>query len=211
MHIPKLFKETDLDTLIGLIEAKPLGTWITSSNDELDVNHIPFVIDRSQGEYGVLKGHVNKANPVWELLPTHKPSVICFQGVDTYITPSWYASKQEHGKVVPTWNYFVVHAHGVANAIHDKDWLLEHLNELTDQNEAKEALPWKIADAPSAYIDKMVNGIVGIEIQISDLLGTYKASQNKQQADKLGVLDGLNSRSTDEALQMAGYVSQHTK
>ena len=203
MLTPNIFKEDDLDVLHGLIRSHPLGTWITSQDDVLDVNHIPFVLDTTQGEYGVLRGHVNKANPVWKLLPTAKESIVTFQGAESYISPSWYPSKQEHGKVVPTWNYIVLHAHGIPHAISDRDWLYDQLNSLTNQFESGREQPWKVSDAPSDFTDRMLKGIVGIEIPISDIQGMWKSSQNKQKKDKEGVISGLGS---DE---MASYVSQH--
>jgi len=204
MLIPNIFKETDLDVLQDLIRSHPLGTWITSKDDVLDVNHIPFVLDTSQGDYGVLRGHVNKANPVWKSLPTAKESIVTFQGAESYISPSWYPSKQEHGKVVPTWNYIVLHAHGIPQAITDRDWLYHQLNSLTNQHESKRDQPWKVSDAPSDFTDRMVRGIVGIEIPISNLLGMWKTSQNKHQNDKEGVIKGLGSN------EMGAYVSKHT-
>ncbi len=210
MLTPNIFKETDLDVLHGLIGSHPLGTWITSKDDALDVNHIPFVLDAADGEYGVLRGHVNRANPVWKLLPTSKESIVVFQGAESYISPSWYPSKKEHGKVVPTWNYIVLHAHGIPRAINDRDWLLEHLNSLTNQHESKQDQPWKVSDAPEEFTEKLVKAIVGIEIPISNLIGTWKASQNKQQHDKEGIVNGLNSREDAGSSEMESYVSQHT-
>jgi transcriptional regulator len=210
MITPNVFKETDLDVLHGLIRSHPLGTWVTSEDDVLDVNHIPFVLDAAHGEYGVLRGHVNIANPVWRSLPTAKESIVVFQGADSYISPSWYPSKQEHGKVVPTWNYIVLHAHGIPRAITDEEWLFEHLNALTNQHESKRDQPWKVSDAPEEFTSKMVKAIVGIEIPISNLLGTWKASQNKQQPDKEGVVSGLNSTEDARSGEMGSYVSQHT-
>ncbi len=204
MLTPNIFKEADLDVLHGLIRSHPLGTWITSKDDVLDVNHIPFVLDTAEGEYGVLRGHVNKANPVWKLLPTAKESIVAFQGAQSYISPSWYPSKQEHGKAVPTWNYIVLHAHGSPHALSDRDWLYDHLNSLTTQLESDHEEPWKVSDAPSDFTERMLKGIVGIEIPISNIQGMWKSSQNKQKKDKEGVISGLG---TDE---MASYVSRHT-
>ena len=204
MLTPNIFKEDDLDILHRLIRSHPLGTWVTSKDDVLDVNHIPFVLDVTQGKYGVLKGHVNKANPVWKTLPTKKDSIVTFQGAESYISPSWYPSKQEHGKVVPTWNYVVLHAHGIPRAITDRDWLYDQLNSLTDQHESGRDQPWKVSDAPSDFTDRMVKGIVGIEIPIGNLLGMWKTSQNKQQNDKEGVVKGLGYS------DMGSYVSKHT-
>lgn len=210
MHVPDKFKETDIDVLHTLVRSHPLGTWITAINDELDVNHIPFVLESSDGKYGTLRGHVNRANPVWETLLKEKESIVVFQGAETYITPSWYASKHEHGKAVPTWNYVVVHAHGTPRAISDRGWLLDHLNKLTDGQERKQAQPWKVSDAPEDFTEGMLKGIVGIEIPICKLLGTWKTSQNKQQSDKEGVIAGLNLGNDSKSTQMASHVSLHT-
>ena len=209
MNVSNQFKETDIDILQELIKSNSLGTWITSKEDELEVNHIPFILDEAQGKYGVLRGHVSIANPVWKSLPTAKQSIVVFQGPQAYITPSWYASKQEHGKVVPTWNYVVVHAHGRPSAIRDEAWLLDHLSALTDYYESTQAQPWKVSDAPENYINKMQKAIVGIEIPIESLVGTWKTSQNKNQPDKAGIIEGLRASDDSESLEMASHVAQH--
>jgi len=209
MHTPEKFKETDTAVLHSLVKSHPLGTWVTSINDDLDVNHIPFLLDCDDGEYGTLRGHVSRANPVWKKLSNEKQSIVVFQGAERYITPSWYASKREHGKVVPTWNYVVVHAHGIPRAISDQNWLLDHLNKLTDGQESKQVEPWKVSDAPDDFIDRMLRGIVGIEIPIDKLVGAWKTSQNKQQADKEGVIAGLSRESDSQSQQMSVYVSGH--
>lgn len=205
MLTPDIFKESDLDVLHSLIRAHPLGTWITSKNDVLDVNHIPFLLDSTQGEYGVLKGHVARINPVWKRLPTAKESIVTFQGANSYISPSWYPSKKEHGKVVPTWNYIVLHAHGIPRAINDRDWLYQQLDILSNQQEFAHDLAWRVSDAPSDFTDNMIKKIVGIEIPISNIFGKWKSSQNKNTADKEGVISGLGSN------EMASYVAKHTK
>lgn len=205
MLTPDIFKESDLDVLHSLIRAHPLGTWITSKNDVLDVNHIPFLLDSTQGEYGVLKGHVARVNPVWKRLPTAKESIVTFQGANSYISPSWYPSKKEHGKVVPTWNYIVLHAHGIPRAINDRDWLYQQLDILSNQQEFAHDLAWRVSDAPSDFTDNMIKKIVGIEIPISNIFGKWKSSQNKNTADKEGVISGLGSN------EMASYVAKHTK
>ena len=205
MLTPDIFKESDLDVLHSLIRAHPLGTWITSKNDVLDVNHIPFLLDSTQGEYGVLKGHVARVNPVWKRLPTAKESIVTFQGANSYISPSWYPSKKEHGKVVPTWNYIVLHAHGIPRAVNDRDWLYQQLDILSNQQEFAHDLAWRVSDAPSDFTDNMIKKIVGIEIPISNIFGKWKSSQNKNTADKEGVISGLGSN------EMASYVAKHTK
>ena len=181
----------------------------TAVEQGLEINHIPFVLDKSQGDFGVLRGHVGKANPVWQHLNAQRESIVVFQGPEAYITPSWYPSKQEHGKVVPTWNYVVVHAHGIAHTTTDETWLIEQLNLLTDQQELSQDEPWRVADAPQKYIDKMLNAIVGIEIPIDKLVGAWKASQNKSAADKSGVVTGLNTMGDASATKMASIICSH--
>jgi len=204
-----LFQETNREVLHQLIRSHPLGTWVCNDNGELDINHIPFLLEVEAGGYGTLKGHVAKANPIWKMLASQTSSVVVFQGAQAYITPSWYASKQEHQKVVPTWNYAVVHAHGIAQAVNDQTWLLDHLNALTDAQEHEYTQPWKVSDAPDNFIERMLNGIIGIEIPISKLVGAWKTSQNKQQADKEGVINGLKSKDDSQSTLMASYITQH--
>jgi transcriptional regulator len=181
MYVPPHFAETDPDVLRALIRAHPLGTWVTR---DLVVNHIPFLM-----RDGMLVGHVARANDVWKNLAGE--SVVIFQGPEAYITPSWYASKREHGKVVPTWNYAVVHAHGTPRAIEDRDWLYALVTELTDANEASRPRPWKVTDAPAEFVRAQLGAIVGIEIAVERLVGKWKASQNRSAADRRGVIEGL--------------------
>lgn len=208
MYLPPVHEEKDIAVLQTLIRAHPLGTWATQGESELLVNHVPFLIDSSRGEYGTLVGHVARANVVWQYFSKTVLSVVVFQGADCYITPSWYPSKHAHGKAVPTWNYAVVHAHGLPRVIDDKDWLLAHLNQLTDTHEAAHALPWKVSDAPAEFIDHMVSRVVGIEIPISKLVGKWKVSQNRPMPDRLGVVAGLLARKDPESEAMAGLVQK---
>jgi transcriptional regulator len=208
MYIPKHHEETDLATLLALIKAHPLGTWVTLSDGELVANHIPFLLHPQRGPHGTLACHVARANPVWQKLSATHRSIVTFQGADAYISPSWYPSKQAHGKAVPTWNYAVVHAHGLPHAIEDRDWLLAHVNELTNTNEAGLALPWKVADAPGEYIERMTQMIVGIEIPIDTLVGKWKVSQNRPNDDKLGVVEGLAARGAAQDGAMASLVNR---
>jgi transcriptional regulator len=132
-----------------------------------------------------------------------------FQGAETYISPSWYPSKHAHGKAVPTWNYAVVHAHGLPHVIEDRDWLLAHINQLTDANEAAQANPWKVSDAPQDFTDRMLQAIVGLEIPIEKLVGKWKVSQNRPEPDKLGVVAGLLARNDSASREMASLVRRH--
>jgi transcriptional regulator len=209
MYVPKHFEESDVSVLHALIKSHPLGAWVTQGDGELIVTHIPFLLDPLRGERGTLIGHVARANPVWQSFSKNVNSVVIFQGPQAYITPSWYPSKHAHGKAVPTWNYAVVHAHGLPRAIEDREWLLRHVNQLTDVQESEQALPWKVSDAPPDYIDKMLRSIVGIEVPITTLFGKWKVSQNRPTPDKLGTVAGLLAREDAESKAIAALVNQH--
>jgi len=211
MYVPKHHEETDLSVLHALIRAHPLGAWVTLADGELLANHVPFLLDAERGPYGTLVGHVARANPVWRAFSTQVDSVIVFQGAQTYITPSWYPSKHAHGQAVPTWNYAVVHARGRPRAIEDRDWLLQHVSGLTDEHEAAQALPWKVADAPKDYTQRLLGAIVGIEIPITRLIGKWKVSQNRPAADRAGVIAGLAQHGDATSQAMAELVRQYGK
>jgi len=208
MYLPRHFEETDIAVLHALMRAHPLGTWVAQGAGELVVNHIPFLLEETLDGPGVLRGHVARANPVWRAFSAERPSVVVFQGPQAYITPSWYAAKREQGKVVPTWNYAVVHAHGVPRAIEDRDWLLGLVSRLTDTHESRESAPWKVADAPADYIESMLRAIVGIEIPIAKLTGKWKVSQNRSAADREGTAAGLAVRGDEASLAMAALVGR---
>lgn len=209
MYLPKHHEETDLATLHALIEAQPLGSWATLGEGELLLNPMPFLLDRSRGRFGTLVGHVARANPAWRSCSRSVASVVAFHGPQSYITPSWYPSKQAHGKVVPTWNYAVVHAHGLPQVIDDAAWLRRHVGQLTDRHEAGRAAPWQVADAPADYIATLLGAIVGLEIPIDRLVGKWKVSQNRPAADRLGVVAGLQAQGDEEARGMAALVARH--
>jgi transcriptional regulator len=194
MYTPKPNEETRVEVMHELIRTHPLGTWTVLGADDLLTQHVPFLLDAERGPLGTLVGHVARANPVWRSPPTPVRSVVSFQGPQAYVTPSWYPSKREHGKVVPTWNYAVVHVRGVPAFIHDRDWLLTHVSGLTDAHEAAEGAPWAVADAPAAYVERQLGAIVGVEIPIERLLGKWKASQNRPASDRAGVVAGLERR-----------------
>lgn len=210
MYLPKHFEENDTAVLRALIAAHPLGTLVTQHEGKLVADHIPFHLDPTYGEQGTLLAHVARANPVWKTLVGNSgESLVIFQGAQAYISPSWYPSKHEHGKAVPTWNYAVVHAHGVARALDDPTWLLPFVTRLTNIHEAGKAVPWQVSDAPADYIDSMIKAIVGIEIPLTKLIGKWKVSQNRPEPDKLGViagLTGLAGRTGEDAQPMAQLV-----
>jgi transcriptional regulator len=210
MYIPEHFEERDVVVLHALVRSHPLGTWVTEVGKRLVVNHIPFILDSTRGPLGTLLGHVARANAVWKAAPSQIESVVVFQGPQAYITPSWYPTKQEHGKVVPTWNYAVVHAYGTPRVIDEPEWLRQHVVELTGVHETGRETPWRVSDAPSTYIDAMLRAIVGLEIPIASLIGKWKASQNRSVPDRLGVIAGLKEGADSESQQMARLVRERT-
>jgi transcriptional regulator len=154
----------------------------------------------------VLRAHVARANPVWREMSTTTPSIVMFQGAQAYVTPSWYPGKHQHGKAVPTWNYAVVHVHGVPRPMEDLDWLRTHLERMTDAQESSQANPWKVGDAPEDYVRRMMEAIVGIEIPVARIEGKWKVSQNRAAPDRLGVVAGLLSRGDEAGREMAELV-----
>lgn len=187
MYTPSHFNEDRLDVLQALVAAHPLGTLVTHSEAGLDADHIPFELaaPTPDAPFGTLRAHVARANPLWRLADT--PVLAVFQGPSAYVSPSLYEEKPLSGKVVPTYNYAVVHAHGVLRAIEDPEWILALLQRLTAHHEAPRAAPWSVADAPPDYIATMLRAIVGIEIPLDSLRGKWKLSQNRSPADQAAV------------------------
>jgi transcriptional regulator len=207
MYIQQKFAETRVDVLHALIRSHPLGAFVVVGAAGIEVNHFPFFIDPSSGPQGVLRGHIPQGNPIWnEFCDNKYEAVVIFQGEESYITPSWYPTKHQHGKAVPTWNYAIVHAYGQPRFIHDHDWLLSHVTELTNKQEAAQALPWQVSDAPADYVDSMLDKIVGVELPITRLLGKWKMSQNRPQADQLGVIAGLTAQQSEKSVAVASLV-----
>lgn len=208
MYQPPHFREERLDVLHTLIRTHPFGAMVTLGDDGLVANHYPFVIDPSQGPFGRLRAHMSRANTQWRELDGSREALVIFQGTDSYITPSWYPSKAETGKAVPTWNYAIVHVHGRPRAMHDPEWLMRHVGELTSQHEAGRAEPWSLADAPADFLEGMLKGIVGVELEISRIEGKWKTSQNRPEADRAGVVRGLTEQGDERSLAMAEMVAR---
>ncbi|HEX5832058.1 MAG TPA: FMN-binding negative transcriptional regulator, partial [Gemmatimonadaceae bacterium] len=177
-------------------EAHPFDALVTASSDGLFATHLPFVLHRARGPFGTLEGHVARANPHHRQTLVAAEALVIFQGPDAYVTPAWYATKSEHGRVVPTWNYVAVHAYGTPRFTSDRAFLRRHLEALTARHEAGRDHPWGIGDAPADYIDQLERAIVGVEIEITRLEGKWKMSQNRSDADIDGVVRGL-AASTD--------------
>ena len=211
MYVPAQFREEDVPTLHRLIREHSLATLVTWGPDGLEANHIPMEIDTAPLPYGTLRGHVARANPVWQSYAKDVHALAIFVGPQTYITPSWYKTKRETGKVVPTWNYAVVHAHGPLSIVEDRTWLYNLVARLTRAHEAGRQPEWAVTDAPADFIDKQLGGIVGIEIPLVRLEGKWKVSQNREPADRAGVIAGLHAAPDGASQSMANLVESTLK
>ena len=201
MYLPKHFAEADTAALHGLMRAFPLATLVTQWPDGLDANHIPLHLDADTGPFGTLRGHIARANPLAGDTTVHRKILVIFKGTDCYISPSGYATKAEHGKVVPTWNYTAVHAYGELRLIDDRDWLLTQLDTLTAEHEAALPHPWRVDDAPADYIAKMLGAVVGIEIVIDRLVGKWKVSQNQPAENRASLIAALAGQPMAELIR----------
>jgi transcriptional regulator len=193
MYLPSHFAEPRLEVLHGVLRGAGLATLVTTGEGGLDATHLPLLLEPEPGPLGRLVGHVARANPQWRATSTGAAALAILLGPDAYVTPSWYPSKREGGTVVPTWNYLAVHAHGMVRFFEDRARLLDVVTRLTVRHEAGRAHPWKVADAPSDYVEALLNGIVGVELTITRLEGKWKASQNRSEADRRGVEEGLRA------------------
>lgn len=191
MYLPPHFREDQLSAQHTLIQTYPLGTLISAGPGGLMANLVPFVLSSDASERGTLRCHLARANSQWQELAASPNCLVVFQGPQAYVTPTWYAAKQESGKVVPTWNYATVHVSGCARVIDDPSWLRCQIEELTRRSEAGRPTPWAVADAPSDFVDAQIRGIIGVEIPIGRIEGKWKMSQNRSKADRRGVFLGL--------------------
>lgn len=191
MYLPKHFAEERPEVLHELIRRRPLATLVTLSADGLVANSLPLLLVPEEGGRLFLRGHVARANPVWRESLPDVDVLALFQGDDAYISPSWYPAKAEHGRVVPTWNYVTVQARGRLRFIDDPAWLKDLLERLTREQEDKRAAPWRLSDAPVDYIEKMLAAVVGLELEVTQLVGKWKASQNQPVEAREGVVRGL--------------------
>ncbi|MEP7302300.1 MAG: FMN-binding negative transcriptional regulator [Caldimonas sp.] len=215
MYLPQHFAETRPEVLHQLIEDHPFGLLVTQDANGISANGVPFFLDADPaGGPGVLRAHVARANPVWKEARSDVDALVVFQGAQSYVSPAWYPSKAEHGKVVPTWNYVMVQARGTIRFIDDAGWLRAFVGRLTDWHEAERVAaaspagtgPWAVSDAPVEYVDAMLRAIVGIEIVLGSLVGKWKVSQNRSAADRAGVTRGLAELPGSEAAAMARAV-----
>lgn len=205
MYIPPAFREDDPAILRGIIEAARLATLVTATPEGLVATPLPLFLDAGEGEHGVLYGHVARANSQWRL-PVLGEALALFSGPDAYVSPSWYAAKAEHGKVVPTWNYVAVHAYGPVEFFEDATRLHDVVARLTDRYEAGRAAPWAVDDAPEPYIAAQLRGIVGVRLAITRLDGKRKLSQNRSEADRQGVATGLAGSPREEERTLGAMI-----
>jgi transcriptional regulator len=194
MYVPPHFDESRHEILYDLMEKNPLGVLITHGKSGLDANHIPIELNRRQGQLGVLHCHVARANPVWREIASGDEVLIVFRAADAYISPQWYPSKQEFHKQVPSWNYLVAHAYGRVTIHDDERYVRGNVARLTRKHEASQPVPWKMTDGPKDYIDMMLKAIVGLEIEITRLVGKCKLSQNKEVRDIRAAGEALNAK-----------------
>ena len=209
MYIPGSFAEDDLPTLHSFLEAHPLATVVTASGPNgLFATHMPLVLDRTAGPMGTVIGHIARANPHREqLLAGALDALIIFSGPDAYITPDWYLTKRDTGRVVPTWNYVAVHAYGALRLRDDSQFLRRHLEALTARHEAPRDRPWHVSDAPEDHIAQQMKAIVAVELTIARLEGKWKMSQNRVDADIDGVIHGLNASGVERDRLVAEIVA----
>jgi transcriptional regulator len=208
MYQPDHFRVDDIAQMHALMRARPFAALVSAGAAGLYATHLPTVL-KEEGPFGTIECHLARANPHWKDLAAGGEALMIFQGPDAYVTPNWYPSKAEHGKTVPTWNYAVVHAYGRPAVMQDKDWLRRHVGELTAQQEAGEARPWAVTDAPESYVDVMLRGIVGFRFAIARLEGKWKMSQNREMRDRAGVVQGLGQRGEGDDAAVAALVRRH--
>ena len=211
MYEPPFHREDDLARQHALIRARPLGLLISHGPQGLLANAIPFLVDAEASKLGTLRAHMARANGQWRDLMEAPEALVVFQGADHYISPSWYATKRETGKVVPTWNYVMVQARGPAQVIGDDVWLARQIEALTLAREAHRDQPWAVGDAPADFIALQRRAIIGIEIEIADIRGKWKASQNRTATDRAGVVAGLEALSGDEDAQEMAVIVREAK
>ena len=225
MYIPRHNEEKRVSVMHSLIVSNPLATLVTLASTGLFASHIPMVLEAQEKEvengevrdgqdekdgsqFGVLRGHISRANPQWRDFVQTVDALAIFSGHQHYITPTWYPGTKEHGKEVPTWNYVVVHAYGPLKIIQDAHWLRTNVEKLTSIHEAASPVPWKVSDAPQDFIQSQLKGIVGLELPIQKLEGKWKVSQNRDERDRAGVVDGLAKLNTPESLAMKALVEE---
>lgn len=207
MYVPEHFKEDNKDRIQQFIRDYALGLLVLSDDEGIEANHVPFYLKSGESDDpDYLHCHLARNNPVWKRIKVGTQVLVVFQGPDAYVSPSWYPSKKETGRVVPTWNYLAVHVQGTARTIQDPVWLKRHLGQLTDQQESGMDIPWSVDDAPADFTERPVEAIVGVEITIENLIGKLKASQNQPERNRSGVKAGLEAVEAEQQISMARLI-----
>ena len=191
MYVPPHFLEDDKAALHRAIRETRLATLVTLGSEGLEASHVPILLDEGEGPYGTIRGHLARANPQWRRASAETPALVMFLGPDAYVSPNWYATKRETGKVVPTWNYLAIHAYGRVEFFEDAERLRAIVTSLTQRHEGRREKPWAVSDAPEDYIQAQLRGIVGFRLPIDRLEGKWKLSQNRPEVDRRGVIEGL--------------------
>lgn len=205
MYVPPLFAFDDAGEKAAFCRAHPFAAFVTHGPEGLYATHLP-VVHKEDGPNGAFFGHIARANPHWQKAADGAEGLLIFTGAQAYVTPSWYASKRETAKVVPTWNYAAVHARGRIAWTHDSDFLRRNLQDLTEAHEARFAHPWALSDAPEDFIEKQLRAIVGLRFEVTELVGKRKMSQNRPAADIDGVVQGLSQSDRADDRAVAGLV-----
>ena len=208
MYQPDLFRVEDLSRMHALMRARPFATLVSAGSTGLYATHLPTVL-KDNAPFGLVECHLARANPHWKDLAACSEALMIFQGPDGYITPNWYPSKAEHGKVVPTWNYAAVHAYGRPEVMEDRTWLRRHVTELTARQESGELTPWKPSDSPETFIEAMLRAIGGFRFAIVRIEGKWKMSQNRETKDREGVARGLRNRAEGDDLEIADILESN--
>ncbi len=208
MYVPAHFSESRVEVLHALIRERPLGILVTFGAEGLSANHLPFEIAPEPHPFGLLRCHVARANPVWRDFSADHEALVIFTGPSTYVSPSWYPSKNESGEVVPTYNYLAAHAYGAMKVVHDAAWLRGLVTRLTERFETGREAPWRVSDAPAAFIEKQLGAIVGIEIPIRRLIGKWKASQNRPAQDREGAARALGEAGDADSAAIARWIRE---
>ena len=210
MHIPKKFRQENIEELLEIVQQFPFATLVTCSDENVEAIHLPMLLKKMDEDI-FLTGHIAKTNSIWEKVDSGSEILVIFNGPNCYVSPNHYPTKTEHGKAVPTWNYVVVHARGLVSFIHEPDWIYGHISELTSEHESKSARPWAITDAPKEYIRKMLPAVVGLEIKVASMIGQWKLSQNQPKINQQGVVEGLLSLEDPASQAIAAMVRSQTE
>jgi transcriptional regulator len=206
MYVQNIFEETRTEVLHGLMCDHPMASLVMLTPNGLDANNLPIEVDATRGPLGTLRCHVGKMNPCWRDFSPDLEAMVIFQGPNAYISPSWYVNGQKSGKVLPSWNYAVVHAYGTIRVMDDDAWLMRHLGELARRNETGREKPWQMQDAPEDFVKKSAEFIVGLEITITRLIGKWFVSQQRTAADRESVSAALLRESKPSAAAVAALI-----